>query len=82
MIENMAQEWHMWMANTRRSSRTEKGHAMGGTKRHGHDAVEKGIGLGAVVAVTASWSVNQSVLWAIAHGVLSWIYVIYYVVAY
>jgi hypothetical protein len=39
---------------------------------------ESGIGLGAVIAVVASWQRNKSVLWAILHGILSWIYVIYF----
>ena len=55
---------------------------MGEFRKNGHIVVEKGIGLGAVIAVVASWSVNHSVLWAIVHGLLSWLYVIYYVVAY
>ena len=37
-----------------------------------------GIGLGNVIAVVMSWSVNNSVLWAILHGILGWFYVIYY----
>ena len=39
-----------------------------------------GFTLGTVVAVALSWSVNKSILWAIIHGFLSWIYVIYYLV--
>lgn len=27
-----------------------------------------------------SFNVNHSVLWAIVHGLLSWIYVVYYVI--
>lgn len=42
--------------------------------------IEKGVGLGAVVAVVASWSRNQSILWAIFHGILSWFYVIYFAI--
>jgi hypothetical protein len=41
--------------------------------------VDGGIGLGAVIAVVASWSRNQSVLRAIFHGILSWFYVLYFV---
>ena len=29
-------------------------------------------------AMVISWSLNQSVLWAIIHGLFSWVYVIYY----
>jgi hypothetical protein len=36
-----------------------------------------GIGLGTIVAVVISWSRNKSILWAIIHGILGWLYVIY-----
>ncbi|MBX0332236.1 hypothetical protein K3G39_03215 [Pontibacter sp. HSC-14F20] len=42
--------------------------------------IEKGVGLGAVIAVVASWSRNQSILWAILHGILSWFYVLYFAI--
>ena len=42
------------------------------------DAAKAGIGLGTAIAVTISWSVNKSIIWAVIHGVLSWLYVIYY----
>jgi len=35
------------------------------------------IGLGTIIAVVVSWSRNKSVLWAIIHGLLGWLYVIY-----
>lgn len=41
-------------------------------------AAQAGIGLGTAIAVAISWSVNKSIIWAIVHGFLSWIYVIYY----
>jgi len=41
-------------------------------------AAKVGIGFGSALAITISWSVNQSILWAILHGLLSWIYVIYF----
>ena len=37
-----------------------------------------GIGLGSVIAVACSWTRNHSILWAILHGILSWLYVIYF----
>jgi hypothetical protein len=40
--------------------------------------VTTGFTLGTLVAVALSWSVNKSILWAIVHGFLSWLYVIYY----
>ncbi|MFN0181657.1 MAG: hypothetical protein ACKVZ0_22845 [Gemmatimonadales bacterium] len=39
-----------------------------------------GISFGTALAITISWSANRSVLWACLHGVLSWLYVIYYVI--
>jgi len=39
--------------------------------------VGPGIGLGTIIAVVISWSRNKSVLWAIIHGILGWLYVIY-----
>ena len=42
-------------------------------------AIDGGIGLGSIIAVVASWSRNQSVLLAIVHGLLGWIYVVYFV---
>ncbi len=44
------------------------------------DAAKAGIGLGSALAITISWSVNKSILWAIVHGILSWVYVIYYAI--
>jgi len=41
-----------------------------------------GISLGSALAIAISWSANKSILWAILHGVLSWIYVIYYALFY
>ncbi|MBI5706929.1 MAG: hypothetical protein HZC36_08060 [Armatimonadetes bacterium] len=33
--------------------------------------------VGVAVAVQISWSINHSIGWAIWHGLLNWIYVIY-----
>jgi hypothetical protein len=37
-------------------------------------------GFGSILAVTISWSVKHSILWMILHGILSWIYVIYFAI--
>jgi hypothetical protein len=42
------------------------------------NSVSTGLGFGAALAITISWSVNQSILWAILHGIFSWGYVIYF----
>ena len=39
--------------------------------------IAPGIGLGTIIAVVLSWSRNKSILWAIIHGILGWLYVIY-----
>ena len=44
----------------------------------GGGAAKAGIGLGSAIAVAVSWSINKSLVWAIVHGVLGWLYVIYY----
>lgn len=38
--------------------------------------------LGMTIAVTASWGLNHSIPWSILHGLLSWIYVLYYALQY
>jgi hypothetical protein len=53
-------------------------------KRSNMDAKEKStnysVTLGSALAIAISWSINKSILWAILHGLLGWIYVIYYAV--
>ena len=44
----------------------------------GGGAAKAGIGFGSAIAVAVSWSINKSLVWAIVHGVLGWLYVIYY----
>jgi len=39
-----------------------------------------GITFGSALAIAISWSQNQSILWAILHGLFSWLYVIYYAI--
>ncbi|MEK3995480.1 hypothetical protein MKY29_12065 [Psychrobacillus sp. FSL K6-2365] len=42
--------------------------------------VKSGISIGSALAITISWSINKSILWATIHGLLSWFYVIYYAI--
>jgi hypothetical protein len=37
-----------------------------------------GASFGSALAIAISWSVHKSILWAIIHGFLSWVYVAYY----
>jgi hypothetical protein len=41
------------------------------------DGIRAGIGFGTALAITISYAHNHSIFWAIIHGLLSWIYVIY-----
>ena len=41
-------------------------------------AAQSGIGLGAAIAVVLSWHRNKSILYAIVHGILSWVYIIWF----
>jgi hypothetical protein len=42
-------------------------------------AAKAGIGFGACLAMVISWGVHKSVLLTILHGILGWLYVLYYV---
>ena len=43
-----------------------------------NEIVRSGITFGSALAIAISWSQNTSILWAIVHGFLSWLYVIYF----
>jgi hypothetical protein len=38
----------------------------------------QGVGFGSALAMAISFHVNESIGWAILHGIFSWFYVIYY----
>lgn len=44
------------------------------------ESVTYGMSLGNALVVCISWSVNKSIVWAIVHGIFSWLYVIYYAI--
>jgi hypothetical protein len=37
-----------------------------------------GVSFGSALAIAISWSIHKSILWAIIHGIFSWLYVIYF----
>jgi hypothetical protein len=49
---------------------------------HTRNAAKVGVGFGTALAITISWTANKSILWVIVHGILGWIYVIYYLIKY
>jgi len=44
------------------------------------EVIKSGITMGSALAMVISWSLNQSVIWAIIHGLFSWVYVLYYLI--
>ena len=48
----------------------------------GVQVVKAGVSFGSTLAMVISWTANKSLLWAIVHGLLSWLYVIYYALRY
>ena len=48
----------------------------------GGAVVKAGISFGSALAMVISWTAHKSLLWVIVHGLLSWLYVIYYALRY
>ena len=48
----------------------------------GGQVVKAGVSFGSALAMVISWTANKSLLWAIVHGLLSWLYVVYYALRY
>lgn len=46
------------------------------------EVARAGVSFGTALAIAISWTANKSILWAIIHGLLSWIYVVYYAIKY
>lgn len=44
--------------------------------------ITRGVSFGAVLAMVISYVKWQSIGWAVLHGLLNWVYVIYYVIKY
>jgi hypothetical protein len=42
-------------------------------------AIKSGVGFGSALAMAIRFTTHKSVLWAIVHGVFSWLYVLYFV---
>ena len=46
------------------------------------NTVKTGISFGSALAMVISYGAWHSIGWAIVHGVLGWLYVIYYIIRY
>jgi hypothetical protein len=42
------------------------------------ETAKYGVGFGSALAMAISYNTNQSILWAIIHGLLGWLYVVYF----
>ncbi len=45
------------------------------------EGAKYGASFGTALAIAISYTTNHSILWAIIHGLLSWLYVIYFCTA-
>jgi len=46
------------------------------------EGAKYGASFGSALAIAVSYSNNHSLLWAVIHGILSWVYVIYFAIVY
>ena len=44
--------------------------------------VKSGVSFGSALAMVISYTAWKSIAWAIIHGILGWIYVVYYIIRY
>lgn len=51
-------------------------------QKKGKEVVKSGISFGTALAMVISYCNWHSILWAMIHGVLGWLYVIYYIIKY
>lgn len=41
--------------------------------------VQRGVTFGSTLAIAVSYVTNESIVWAIIHGLFSWFYIIYFI---
>lgn len=46
--------------------------------KYGGQIVKTGISFGTALAIAVSFNINDSVIWAIIHGIFGWFYILYY----
>ncbi len=54
----------------------------GNMKTFRRTVISNGISFGSALAIVLSYVQNGSILWAMFHGLLSWVYVVYFIVVY
>jgi hypothetical protein len=65
------------LLNASPPSAAGRGEGMSDQRAGDHFAI-----FGCALAICISYSANQSILWAMLHGLCSWFYVIYYAIFY
>ena len=63
-----------------RAVNEDEGATMNGSRYYvvRSEGTKYGIGFGSALAIAISYTTNKSILWAIIHGILGWLYVIYF----
>jgi hypothetical protein len=63
-----------------RQDSARKANDMNGNRYYGVrvEGAKYGVGFGSALAIAISYTANHSILWAIIHGILGWLYVIYF----
>ena len=61
-----------------------KGEPMNGSRSYSvrMEGAKYGVSFGSALAIAISYKTNHSILWAIIHGILSWLYVVYFALFY
>jgi hypothetical protein len=61
-----------------------KGEPMNGSRSYSvrMEGAKYGVSFGSALAIAISYNTNHSILWAIIHGILSWLYVVYFALFY
>jgi hypothetical protein len=59
---------------------TTEAATMNGNRYYGVrvEGAKYGVGFGSALAIAISYTANHSIIWAIIHGILGWLYVIYF----
>jgi hypothetical protein len=66
---------HWTPPDNRRSVTDMNGNRYYGVRVEG---AKYGVSFGSALAIAISYTANHSILWAIIHGILGWLYVIYF----
>jgi hypothetical protein len=71
---------HIARISTCETIELSSGANMNGNRNYGVrvEGAKYGVGFGSALAIAISYTANHSIVWAIIHGILGWLYVIYF----